>query len=274
MYHKFKKDVHILLHPTEGNSRWDKIVNGFIIVLILLNLMAVVLETEPGLYNKYETFFKTFNLVSVIIFSIEYLLRLWSCTHDPKYQHWFWGRVKYFFSWEALIDLAAILPFYIGGLLVLDLRELRLLRLLRLVRIFRLTNYMKATQVITNVFKNRFQELMIAFLLTTALIIISACLMFFAEHNAQPEKFTSIPATLYWSVVTLTTTGYGDLFPITPLGRLLTGVILMAGIALFALPAGIITAGFLEEIRKVKRPHHITCPNCGEKIDTDDHPLH
>jgi voltage-gated potassium channel len=133
---------------------------------------------------------------------------------------------------------------------------------------------MKATQVITNVFKNRFQELMIAFLLTTALIIISACLMFFAEHNAQPEKFTSIPATLYWSVVTLTTTGYGDLYPITRLGRLLTGVVLMAGIALFALPAGIITAGFLEEIRKVKRPNQIICPNCGETIDMEEHTMH
>jgi len=274
MYHKVKKHVHVLLHPTQGNSRWDKIINGFIIVLILLNLVAVVLETEPGLYEKHKTFFHTFNLVSVIIFSIEYLLRLWSCTHDVKYKHWFWGRLKYMFSWEALIDLAAILPFYLSSVLVFDLRELRLLRLLRLLRIFRLTSYMKATQVIANVFRNRFQELMISLVMTTGLIIIAACLMFFAEHNAQPEKFTSIPATLYWAVITLTTTGYGDITPITPLGRLLTGIFALAAVALFALPAGIITAGFLEEVRKVKKSHHIICPHCGQSIDTETHTVH
>jgi len=274
MYHKVKKHVHILLHPTQGNSRWDKIINGFIIVLILLNLVAVVLETEPGLYEKHKTFFHAFNLVSVIIFSIEYILRLWSCTHEPKYKHWFWGRLKYMFSWEALIDLAAILPFYLASVLVFDLRELRLLRLLRLLRIFRLTSYMRATQVIANVFRNRFQELMIALVMTSALIIISACLMFFAEHNAQPDKFTSIPATLYWAVITMTTTGYGDIVPVTSIGRLLTGIFALTAVALFALPAGIITAGFLEEIRRIKKGRQIVCPHCGQSIDTETHTVH
>jgi voltage-gated potassium channel len=274
MYHKVKKHVHILLHPTQGDTRWDKILNGFLIILILLNLIAVMLETEPAVYKNYKTFFDVFDYFSVSIFSIEYALRVWSCTHEEKYRHWFWGRLKYMFSWEALIDLAAILPFYLSGVWRFDLRELRLLRLLRLLRIFRLTSYMRATQVISNIFRSRFQELMIALVLTSGLIIISACLMFFAEHNAQPEKFTSIPTTLYWSVVTLTTTGYGDITPITPLGRLLTGIIIMTGIALFALPAGIITAGFLEEVRKGKKEHQIICPHCGEKIETASHAEH
>jgi voltage-gated potassium channel len=274
MYHRVKKHTHILLHPSKDESRWDKVINGFIILLILLNLLAVVLETEPALAEKYGIYFHWFDVFSVVIFSIEYILRVWSCTYETKYNHWFWGRLKYMVSWGALIDLVAILPFYVGMAKLFDLRELRLLRLLRLLRIFRLTSYMKSAQVIANVFKNKFQELLISLVLTTGLIIIASCLIYFAEHNAQPEKFGSIPRTLWWSVVTLATIGYGDLVPITVAGKILTGIIALAGVAFFALPAGIITAGFLEEIRKVKKHHIIKCPQCGNTIDLDLHHEH
>jgi voltage-gated potassium channel len=254
MYNKVKKQVHILLHPTEGNTRWDKLLNGFLISLILLNLIALMLETEHSFYEKHKFFFDTFDKTSVAIFSLEYILRLWSCTHDPRYHHWFWGRLKYMVSLEAMIDLLAILPFYLSR--------------------FRLASYMKATKVIVNVFKSRFQELLIAFIMTTGLIIIAACLMYFAEHNKQPEIFKSIPDTLYWAVTTLTTIGYGDMVPKTGIGRLLTGFIAMAGVALFALPAGIITAGFLEEINKSRKTQHIICPHCGKPIETGTHTAH
>jgi len=170
-------------------------------------------------------------------------------------------------SWEGLIDLAAILPYYLYSIEVLDLRALRLLRLLRLLRIFRLASYMKSTKMITNVFRSKFQELLISLVLSTGLIIISACLVYFAEHIAQPEVFTSIPKTLYWSVVTLTTVGYGDMYPITTLGRILTGVILLIGVALFALPAGIITSGFLDEMRNHRKSKVQNCPHCGLPLD-------
>lgn len=267
MYHRVKKHVHILLHPTQGNTRWDKIINIFLIVLILLNLVAVILETEKQIYESNKTFLHFFDLISVIIFSIEYILRVWSCTHEEKYHHWFWGRLRYMLSWEGLIDLAAILPFYLYSIEVLDLRALRLLRLLRLLRIFRLTSYMKSTKIIANVFRSRFPELLISLVLTTGLIIISACLVYFAEHIAQPEVFTSIPKTLYWSVVTLTTVGYGDMYPITSLGRMLTGVILLIGVALFALPAGIITSGFLDEMRNHRKSKVLNCPHCGMPLE-------
>lgn len=274
MYHKVKKKIHVLLHPTQGESKWDKVLNAFLIILILLNLVAVMLETEAPIYEKYKAFFDGFNYFSVAVFTIEYLLRFWSCTNEEKYHHWFWGRIKYIFSWEALIDLAAILPFYLTGFIVLDLRELRLLRLLRLLKIFRLTSYMKATKVITNVFKNRFKELTIALTMVCGLIIIAACLMFFVEHPVQPKKFASIPDTLYWAVITLTTTGYGDMVPITSLGKLLTGMFSLMGVALFALPAGIITSGFLEEIRKSRKSQQIICPNCGQVIEGEPHDNH
>ena len=274
MYHKVKKKIHVLLHPTQGETKWDKVLNAFLIILILLNLVAVMLGTEASIYEKYKAFFDGFNYFSVAVFTIEYVLRLWSCTNEEKYHHWFWGRIKYIFSWDALIDLAAILPFYLTSFIILDLRELRLLRLLRLLKIFRLTSYMKATKVITNVFKNRFKELTIALTMVCGLIIIAACLMFFVEHPVQPKKFASIPDTLYWAVITLTTTGYGDMVPITSMGKLLTGVFSLMGVALFALPAGIITSGFLEEIRKSRKSQQIICPNCGEVIEGEPHDNH
>ena len=276
MYHATKKKVHSLLHPEiVGESNWDKIINIFIIVLIILNVTAVMLETVPSIDKPLKKFFNDFDLFSVIIFTIEYILRVWSSNHDPKYKHSIHGRLRYMLSPAALIDLLAILPFYIHVFVGLDLRVLRILRLMRFFRLFRLTAYTKATKLVTNVFKSRFSELMLAFILTSFLIVIASCLVYFVEHNAQPDKFTSIPDTIYWAVVTLTTVGYGDMYPITVMGKTFTVIILLAGIALLALPAGIITSGFLEEMRKGRKPPHYTCPHCGKEfIPGEQHDEH
>ncbi len=122
MYHSTKKKIHILLHPELGDTHWDKILNAFIIILIILNVAAVMLETVQPIHDKYAGFFHIFDMVSVFIFTIEYILRVWSCNHDPKYQHSFHGRLRYMLSTEAIIDLIAILPFYIHVVVGLDLR--------------------------------------------------------------------------------------------------------------------------------------------------------
>ena len=276
MYHATKKKIHSLLHPEIiGDSHWDKIINIFIITLIILNVTAVMLETVPSIDKPLKQFFKDFDLISVIIFTIEYILRVWSSNNDPKYKHSIHGRLKYMLSPAALIDLMAILPFYIHVFVGLDLRVLRILRLMRFFRLFRLTAYTRATKLVTNVFKTRFSELMLAFILTSFLIVIASCMVYFVEHNAQPDKFTSIPDTIYWAVVTLTTVGYGDMYPITVMGKTFTVIILLAGIALLALPAGIITSGFLEEMRKSRKPPHYTCPYCGKEfVPGDQHEEH
>ena len=149
----------------KAKAKWDKVINSFIITLIILNVIAVILETEPGIYNRHEQFFKYFDIFSVTVFTIEYVLRVWSATHDSKYKHWLWGRLRYMLTWEALIDLAAILPFYLHVLKAFDLRVLRILRLLRLLRIFRLTGYMKSAKLIGNVFRSGSQELLLSILI-------------------------------------------------------------------------------------------------------------
>lgn len=278
MYHKAKQKVHGLLHPEiVGDKYWDKVINVFIVVLIILNVVAVMLETIPSIEKNSSAmrFFDTFDLVSVIIFTIEYVLRVWSSNHEEKYKHSFWGRLKYMASPAALIDLIAIIPSYLHAFIGLDLRVLRMMRLLRFFRLFRLTAYTKPAHMIANVFRKRANELALSFILAIFLIIVASCIMYFAEHLAidpegNPSKFTSIPATIWWAVVSLTTTGYGDMYPITGLGKTLASIIMLTGVAFFALPAGIITAGFIDEFRamRVKKTHK--CPHCGEKIEIDD----
>lgn len=276
MYHKTKKKIHGLLHPDiVGDKHWDKVINVFIITLIILNIIAVMLETMPSIERNPDAmrFFHYFDWVSVIIFTIEYVLRVWSSNHEEKYRHSFWGRLKYMVSPGALIDLIAIVPSYLHAFIGLDLRILRMLRLLRFLRLFRLTSYLKSAHMMANIFKKRINELGLSLVLVIFLIIISSCIMYFAEHltpSLDESKFQSIPATIWWSVVTLTTTGYGDMYPLTDLGKAMASIIMLTGVAFFALPAGIITAGFLEEFRKNKNNHHTKCPHCGKDIEVDD----
>ncbi len=261
-----KGKVHTILHPELGFTKWDKIVNGFIIILICLNVIVVILETVPSLH-LYHPYFIVFDTVSVIIFTIEYLLRLWSSSYDPKYSHKVHGRLKYMFSMYALIDLVAILPFYIHEIYSLDLRLLVMLRLLRFLRLFRLTAYMKSARIVRSVFVGRANELKLSLVLILFLIVIAGCTVYFVEHPAQPTVFSSIPAALWWAVITVTSVGYGDMVPITAAGKIITSLISLIGLAIFALPAGIITAGFLDEMKKSKVPDANLCPHCGKPVN-------
>jgi voltage-gated potassium channel len=256
-----QKKVHSLLCPAVGDSQWDKKIDTFLITLVLLNVIAVILESVDELFLAYKTFFEVFEYISVIIFSIEYVFRVWTCTCIEKYKHPVLGRLKYIFSPSALVDLVAILPFYLPQALFYDLRFVRIFRLFRFLRLFKLGRYLNASKVIGNVFYSKKEELVLCFMLTLSLIVVASSLMYFVEHDAQPDKFSSIPAAMWWSVTTLTTVGYGDVFPITPIGRFLTACISMLGIGLFALPAGILASGFSTEFQRVKKGKRV-CPHC------------
>jgi voltage-gated potassium channel len=271
MYRSIQRKTYVLLHPELGHSRWDKIINAFIIILIIFNVVAVMLETVAEIHVPYWKAFHYFDVFSVTVFSIEYLLRVWSCTQETRYRHPVRGRLNYIFSIGALVDLLAILPFYLHAIIGLDLRMIRILRLARFLRLFRLTSYMKATRMVVNVFRTRIKELVLSMVLAVFLIIITSSLIYFAEHLAQPDVFSSIPKTIWFSVVTLTTVGYGDMIPATATGKFLTGALLLVGVAIFALPAGIITAGFLEESRKSRHTARIRCPHCGQMLPEHYH---
>jgi len=247
---------------TKGNeSLVSRIVDYFIIGLIIFNVIAFTLETNTALHNQHYMIFKYFELFSVIVFSGEYLLRVISCTASKSYSKPISGRIKYILQPLSLIDLIAILPFYLP-FLGIDLRSLRILRLFRLLRILKLTRYIIAAEEIKEVFSSKKQELFVSIVLTSVMLYLSAMIMFFAENEAQPDKFPDIITSLWWATATLTTVGYGDVFPVTPLGKCITAVIALLGIGIVALPAGLISAGF---INKVEKKHN--CPHCGKEIN-------
>lgn len=238
------------------------IINISLSVLIFLNTIAIILNTIPSLSSTYHHIFWDFEVFSVIIFSIEYLLRLWSCVESRFYTNKFWGRIKFIFSFWGIVDLLAIAPFFLSAF-VTDFGVIRMLRLLRILRLFRMSKYFHAFRIIKNVLTSKREELILAFSFIIFLILFSSSLMYFLEHPVQPENFSSIPAALWWGVNTMTTVGYGDIYPITLAGKILGSLVAISGISLFALPAGIIASGFNEHIRGYKNEQgKVKCPYC------------
>ncbi|MDH7569498.1 MAG: ion transporter [Armatimonadota bacterium] len=254
----------------DPESRGDAL-RAFLMALILLNVLAVALETVEGLHARYGGLFDAFELFSVIVFTVEYLLRLWVCVCEPRFRHPLWGRLRFALTPMALVDLAAILPFYLP-MVVSDLRFLRVARLFRLARLLKMGRYSEAMQTLAVVINSRREGLLVTGFTLAILCVLASGLIYFAEHDAQPAAFSSIPQSMWWTVVTLTTVGYGDVYPITPLGRLLAAVIAILGIGMFALPAGLLASGFIEEVQRQRRDEAqkappAVCPHCGKPLD-------
>ncbi len=261
-----KARVHSVLERTDGRvSAFDL----FIITLICLNVVALIVETVEEIHEVSPFFFQTFDTVSVAIFTIEYVLRIWSCTSEEKYGHPLWGRLRFAVTPVVFIDLLAILPFYVALLAPVGLVDLRVLRFLRavrlLARIARLSRYSSGLRTSVGVINAKRAELITVIVFLSILLLMASSLMFFAEHEAQPDKFANIPQAMWWSIITLTTVGYGDVTPVTGAGRFFAGLIAILGIGLFALPAGILGSGFMEEMSR-RREGPRLCPHCNREI--------
>lgn len=261
---KLKRRVHEILEPAGAGDRESRAFDVFMLTLIVLNIVALTLESDRAIYVQARAFFDAFETISVGVFTIEYLLRIWSCPANPRYASPVTGRLRFALTPLALFDLLAILPFYLP-LLGVDLRVMRVLRFLRLFRIAKLVRYSRALQVFGRVFHSKREELMLTLVFIAILMLISSSLMYFAEREAQPDKFSSIPAAMWWAVATLTTVGYGDVYPVTALGRCVAAIIAVLGIGLFALPAGVLGAAFLDELQQ-KREGTTCCPHCGKEL--------
>ena len=244
----------------------------FIMGLIVLNVISVILEPsfkDPTILNG----FRLFEIFSVIIFSIEYVLRVWvSDLQKPDLKPWK-ARLLFMISAMAIIDLLAILPFYLPFIIAVDLRVLRMLRLMRLTRILKINRYTKAMAVLITVLKNKKEQLLSSFFVALLLLVLSSVLMYNAENAAQPEIFASIIHTMWWAVATLTTVGYGDIYPVTEIGKLLAAFIAIIGIGIVAIPTGIIAAGFTEVIDHKEdqdQPPKKYCSYCGNSVERDE----
>lgn len=244
--HRLRRKVYLMLGGEGKHTRWVRAVDLALMCLIIANCVSSILETVERLAIVHGKIFHDFDLISVGIFTIEYLLRLWTAVEIEKYRHPLWGRLRYLCTPMAIIDLLAVLPFYLGFLVQLDLRELRVLRLLR---VFKLSRYSSAMSIMLAVIRQEARGIgTILFVFLVILVTVSS-LMYLLEHPAQPSVFADVPSAMWWGVVTMTTLGYGDMVPVTVMGRMLGGLTALIGIAMIALPAGILASGFTEQMR-------------------------
>lgn len=247
----FRQKLACLFEGTGQYHRAGHLLDIALISLIMINVIAIVFESIASVALKYYDEFLILEIVSVSIFAIEYLARLWACVDKTKYAAIDGSnskrRLHYFFSPLALIDLIAILPSLLMFLFPLDLRFLRVLRLLR---VFKLTRYSRAMQLLLQAFLDEGSSMLAAFFIMAVVLILASCGIYLIEHDIQPDKFGSIPAAMWWAMATLTTVGYGDVVPITSLGKFFGGVITLLSMGMVAIPTGLLASSFSEQIRK------------------------
>jgi voltage-gated potassium channel len=242
-----QRRAHDFLFEAPEGDRAASVFQTFIMALIAVNVCTSILETEETVRQLAPALFVWVENLSVAVFTLEYLGRLWCCTVNERYAHPVWGRLRAATEVMAIIDLLAIAPFYLQAVIPnLDLRFVRALRLFRLFRIFKLGRWSSSFQTIVHVVKSRYEELAISMLIVAIATVLSGSVMWMIEAEAQPEHFRSIPAGIWWAIISITTIGYGDVAPITPLGKAVGGVIAVLGICIFALPVGVLGAGFVE----------------------------
>lgn len=255
--------VNEILEVAKPGDRLSRDCDIALMVLIAISVAAVVLDTIPSMAERYGDILLAVEVFSVGVFTVEYLLRIWSCTAKPRYAHPVWGRLKYMFTPLLLIDLLAILPFYMP-LCGADLLFIRSVRLFRLFRVFKLGRYSDAFVLLVRVIQDKKEELLAATSMILFLLFISSGVMFYLERDAQPQTFTSILEALWWGVSTLTSVGYGDILPVTAEGKIVGGIVQILGVGLFALPAGVFAAGFTEAMARKRKPS--ICPHCGKEV--------
>ena len=249
-WYRLRRFFYNNFHNDDYQSSFGRYLNLFLIVLILVNTAAVLLESIRNVYLSYQGFFNALELFSIVVFSIEYLLRFWSIAEKNPFESAWKNRWQWVLSGGALIDLLAILPAYINFFVHIDLRFLRILRLFRLLK---LTRYFVSLQILLRVVEREKGSFQAVIFILLIMIVMAAAGVYVVENRAQPEVFSSIPASMWWAVVTLTTVGYGDVTPITSLGRFLGALITILGVGLAALPAGILANGLANELELRKQ---------------------
>lgn len=240
--------VYALLEPTGHSGKLHTYVDNFIMFWVLVSIVSVVLESVDSVHQAMRLELRVIDVVSFSIFTIEYLARLYAAPENPQYRHHWLPRWSYARSGPALIDLITILPFLLERFLPFQI-DLRFLRVFRLARLLKLTRYTTAAGTLYKVIQREWQVIMAAVFVMMLLVVLTASMGYIFEHEAQPDKFENIPQSIYWAVVTLASVGYGDISPVTPMGRLLTVILALMGIGIFAIPAGLLASAFTDQLR-------------------------
>ena len=244
-----RRRIFDLLERVDRHAVLPRVVSGALVALILINVVAAVFETVASLWGEYRWLFRGVEYVSLVVFSVEYVVRLWVSVEHPRARGkpaWL-ARLAYAVTPAALVDLIAILPFFLEAFTDTHLQVLVLVRLLRL---FKLGRYSTGFQSLFEAIRRERQALLASFIILVSVVLVSASFAYMAERDAQPDKFGSIPEAIWWAVTTLTTVGYGDVVPRTIAGRIVAGFTMITGILMIALPVAIIGSSFAEVVRQ------------------------
>ena len=245
----WRRRIYQVLDQGPVGDRLAVVVDRLLVTLILINLVAVALESVPHLRADYAPVFEAIEFVSLTVFTAEFLLRIWCAVEYGPHRHMsaFRARLKYMTSPAGLVDLVAVLPFWFAPLLPGDLRVLQVLRILRF---FKIARYSPAMRSLLDVLYRERRALFGCVVITMGTALVAAALMHLAEGKVQPDKLGTIPDALWWAIVTLGTIGYGDVVPVTALGKLIATVTIFLGLIMIALPVGIIATAFAEQIHR------------------------
>ena len=248
--------IYQILEFTDPDDRTSRFVSFGIVGLIIVNVLAIVLESIPSLYEAYEKTFSRLEIVSCTIFILEYVLRVWASVEDPETVGDDSGtqisngkrRINFMLKPLAIIDFLAFVPIFLQ--LLFPGVDLRFLRALRLLRVFKLTRYFQSFEMILEVLHDEWRSLAGTVFIMLVILIIAACGLYYIERDIQPDKFGSIPEAMWWAMAALTTVGYGDAYPITPIGKIIGSIVTLLGIGMVALPSGILASSFSERMRQ------------------------
>ncbi len=248
--------IYQILEFTDPEDRTSRFVSFGIVGLIIVNVLAIVLESLPSLYNAYEKTFFRLEIVSCTIFIVEYVLRVWASVEDPDTIVDESGkritngkrRINFMLKPLAIIDFLAFVPVFLQ--LLFPGVDLRFLRALRLLRVFKLTRYFQSFEMILEVLHDEWRSLAGTVFIMLVILVIAACGLYYIERDIQPDKFGSIPEAMWWAIAALTTVGYGDAYPITPIGKIIGSIVTLLGIGMVALPSGILASSFSERMRQ------------------------
>jgi voltage-gated potassium channel Kch len=244
----FRQKVHALVWPSEFGGKLHGHCDTFIVIWVIVSVLAVILESVETIEFALQLEFIVLDTLAVTVFTVEYLMRVYSAVEQPGFRRPIFGRLRFAKTPGALIDLLAILPFFLEVVLH-HLIDLRFLRVFRLMRLLKLTRYTGATKTLGRVIRREWPVLGASAFVMLLLVVLTASLGYLFEHDAQPDKFENIPQSIYWAVVTLASVGYGDISPVTPMGRAMTIVLALLGIGIFAIPAALLSSAFTDQLR-------------------------
>ena len=251
-YRRIQKRCRSVLEPARHGDKGSRYVDYFLATLVIINIVAIALESVASIYEQFGAYLDAIEAVSILIFSVEYILRIWSAPMPIASEHNFSVQLKqrwaYITSFNGLIDLVSIIPFYIQA--IFPYVDLRILRAFRLLRILKLSNYNSALEDFFEAIMEERKSFYAALYLFVIVFIVSSSLMYFAEHRVHPDGFKSIPGSMYWSLITLTTVGYGDITPVTVAGKIIASTAAIFGVIVVALITGIVVSSFNSQMER------------------------